>query len=148
MLIMTAKLPAKKLFFLAFLLLAALLIPLLLPNSSQNSTISGKNDAERCAYLASFGWEVETLAVETAEIALPELFEESHLSYNEMQKMQGFDLSPLTGKTLQRHTYRVLNHPCCSSALANLYTYEEKIVAGDIVCAGENGFLSDLKFPQ
>lgn len=147
MLIMTAKFPAKKVLLLAFLFIIGILAALLLPRSA-SSAISGSDDAERCAYLSSLGWEVEEAPIETLSISLPEPLAEPYLSYNEMQKLQGFDLSPLAGKTLTRCTYRVNNHPTLEPCQANLYIYEGEIVAGDIMCTGKNGFISDLKFPQ
>lgn len=147
MLIMTAKFPAKKLFLLASLFLILLLAALLLPHSA-SSAIPGTNDAERCAYLTSLGWEVDDEPIETLTVQLPKPLDEPYLSYNEVQKLQGFDLSPLAGKALLRCTYRVNNHPTGAPCQANLYIFEGEIVAGDIMCTGKNGFISDLKFPQ
>jgi len=145
---MTAKFPGKKLLLLALVLLLCLLAALLLPGQSENNAIPGGNDEECCAYLASLGWEVESEPIETLELTLPDPLDESYLSYNEVQKLQGFDLSPLAGKTLLRRTYRVNNHPTLAPCQANLYTYDGEIVAGDIICTGKNGFISDLRFPR
>ncbi len=147
MFIMTTKFPGKKLFALAALLLICILAALLLPGRSEDNAVPGGNDEECCAYLASLGWEVSPEPVETLELTLPKPLDESYLSYNEMQKLQGFDLSPLAGETLQRRTYRVSNHPTGEPCQANLYIYDGKIVAGDIICTGKNGFISDLRFP-
>lgn len=144
---MTAKFPGKKLLLLVPLLLVCLLAVLFFPKSADNA-ISGADDAARCAYLASLGWDIDAKPVETLELTLPEVLDEPYLSYNEMQKLQGFDLSPLAGKTLLRCTYCVNNHPSNAPCQANLYVYEGEIVGGDIMCTGKNGFISDLKFPK
>ena len=146
MFIMTAKFPGKKLLPLLPVLLLCLLA-LLLP-SKKESGIPGGSNEERLAYLTSLGWEVDEACVEKLDITLPKALDGDFTSYNEMQKTQGFDLSPLAGKTLTRVTYRVKNHPMREDAQANLYIYDGNIVAGDIICTGKNGFISDLKFPQ
>ena len=61
---------------------------------------------------------------------------------------QGFDLSTCCGKQLTRFTFTVTNYPDRPNGVqANLYLCEEQLVAGDILCSGENGFQVALTYP-
>ena len=61
---------------------------------------------------------------------------------------QGFDLEPCCGKTVERCTYTVKNHPSGKVCQADLYICGGEIVAGDILCTGEGGFIAPLAFPK
>ena len=61
------------------------------------SPASVSDNAQRVAYLAGWGWEVEPSAVETLDLTFPETLDEAYLSYNELQMENGMDL---TGQTL------------------------------------------------
>ena len=99
------------------------------------------SNADRVAYLESMGWQVEAEPVETLQFLLPEKLEEPYLTYNELQDAQGFDLSVCCGKQVARYTYTVTNYPGRADGVqANLYVCEGQPVAGDILCAGADGF--------
>lgn len=104
---------------------------------------------DRVAYLQSLGWTVESEPVETLQFLLPEELSEPYLTYNQLQKEQRFDLSACCGKQVSRYTYTVTNYPGRSEGVqANLYVCEESPVAGDILCAGADGFQDTLAFPE
>ena len=106
-------------------------------------------NADRVTYLCSFGWEVEPEPLETLQFLLPETLEEPYLTYNDLQKNQGFDLSACCGKQVTRYTYTVTNYPGRAQGVqANLYICEERPAAGDIFCAGADGFQEGLAFPK
>ena len=152
MLIWTARLSKKKL-AVAVILAGALLAALIClfsqrapEESSSVPQLSG--NPERIAYLQSFGWEIEPEPVETLQFLFPETLEEPYLSYNQLQLAQGFDLSTCCGKQVSRYTYAVTNYPDCPDGVqVNLYVCEDRPVAGDIFCAGTNGFQEPLAFP-
>ena len=107
------------------------------------------DNAQRIAYLESFGWQVEPEPLETLQFLMPDVLEEPYLSYNVLQKSQGFDLSPCCGKQISRYTYAVTNYPGHTSGIqANLYVCEDLPVAGDVCCPGTDGFQETLLFPQ
>ena len=56
--------------------------------------------------------------------------------------------SPACGKTVERCTYTVKNHPSGKVCQADLYICGGEIVAGDILCTGEGGFIAPLAFPK
>ena len=108
----------------------------------------GATNEARIAFLESYGWQVEPEPVETLSLTLPKELEEPYLSYNVLQRAQGFDLEPCCGKTVERCTYTVKNHPSGKVCQADLYICGGEIVAGDILCTGEGGFIAPLAFPK
>lgn len=107
------------------------------------------DNAQRVAYLQSLGWEVVPEPVETLQFLLPEELAEPYLTYNELQKPQGFDLSQCCGKQVSRFTYTVTNFPGRAEGVqANLYVCEDLPAAGDICCPGSGGFQRGLAFPE
>ena len=58
-------------------------------------------------------------------------------------------MTPYCGKQLSRYTYTVTNYPNRQDGVqVNLYLYENRPVAGDILCPGEDGFQETLAFPE
>lgn len=106
------------------------------------------DNAQRVAYLADWGWDVEPSAVETLDLRLPETLDEAYLSYNELQAENGMDLAPYCGQHVKRYTYRVSNYSDYEgTVLANLYLCGDTVVAGDLTASGENGFITSLRSP-
>lgn len=118
------------------------------PSGQAAEELRAATAEERVAYLTRCGWEIEPQPIETLQMKLPDPLEEPYISYNMLQKEQGFDLTPYCGKRLQRYTYLVRNYPGRSDCQANLYLADGTIVAGDIVCTGEDGFMQGLRFPE
>ena len=152
MLIVTAKLTKKKLaliFTAILLLLSGLLVFVFSPgtNAPQQSDTSfshlSTNDA-RLALLASRGLEALPEPVATLNLQLPSPLDERYAAYNQLQLPQGFDLTAYCGKNLTRYTYTVTNYPNAQDTQANLYLYEDTLVAADLFSAGENGFIAPL----
>lgn len=97
-------------------------------------------------YLTKLGWEVESTPSEISYLTVPEAFDSVYTAYNAVQISSGFDLAPLKGKSLSRYTYRVLNHKRSheTEVIANVFVYENRIVAGDICSAAPGGFMHGL----
>ena len=151
MLIFTAKMPRRRILLPAVLLLAVLTVILLVRRGggAREPSRQAATNEERVAYLEALGWKVVPEPVETLGLKLPDELTEPYLSYNVLQKEQGFDLTPLCGRTLNRYTYRVLNFPNVpDGCLADLYLCDGVIVAGDVICTGEGGFIAGLDFPK
>lgn len=151
MFIITTKF-SKRRAFAAVAVLALVLALLVLPRScgkgGEAPVVPAETNEQRLAYLASLGWEVGEQPIETLTVTLGETLEEPYLSYNEIQRAQGFDLARCCGKTLSRYTYVVTNYPDASlPCQLDLYVCEGLVAAGDIVCTGENGFMAGLAFP-
>ena len=152
MLIWTARVSKKKTAVITAVILVAVLAVVVLVGNQADPAVSGlpqlaDNDA-RVSYLQSMGWEVDPEPVETLQFLLPEKLEEPYLTYNELQDSQGFDLSTGCGKQVSRFTYTVTNYPDRPEGVQlNLYICEEQPVAGDILCAGADGFQDTLVYP-
>ena len=153
MLIWTARFSKKK--AVCTVIIAGLVMALLIvltgripdPEPAQQPELT--TNEERVSYLDSLGWQVDPEPVETLQFLLPAQLEGTYLAYNELQLTQGFDLAPYCGKQLARYTYTVTNYPNRQDGVqVNLYLYENRPVAGDILCPGEDGFQETLLFPE
>ena len=152
MLIWTARISKRAKAALAVILAGVLLAVVLLlmgrSDDGQAAQWQLTTNEDRVAYLESLGWQVEPEPVETLQFLLPEKLEEPYLTYNELQDTQGFDLSVCCGKQVARYTYTVTNYPGRAEGVqANLYVCEGQPVAGDILCAGADGFQDTLVYP-
>lgn len=153
MLIWTTRFSKKKA-VLAVLAMGVVMVALILLASRTGTEETAKlpalsDNAQRIAYLQSLGWEVETEPVETLQFLLPDTLSDFYLAYNELQKLQGFDLTDYCGKQVTRYTYTVTNYQERPTGVqANLYICEELPVAGDICCPGESGFQEVLIPPS
>ena len=78
----------------------------------------------------------EAIAVSASE------FDTVFAGYNELQKLQGLDLSSYKRKTLTRYTYEVTNYEGhAGRVLANLLIYRGRVVGGDICTESKDGFI-------
>ena len=101
-----------------------------------------KTNEDRIAFLSQFGWEVNPEVAEEAAVTIPSEFDRVFVSYNELQKRQGLDLSKYKRKEMTRFTYIVTNYPGYDGVVyANMLVYRAKVVGGDICSADVNGFL-------
>ena len=154
MLIWTARFSKKK--AVCTVIIAGLVMALLIvltgrmPDSEPAQQPELTTNEERVSYLDSLGWQVAPPEpVETLQFLLPAQLEGTYLAYNELQLTQGFDLTQYCGKQLSRYTYTVTNYPNRQDGVqVNLYLYENRPVAGDILCPGEDGFQETLAFPE
>ncbi len=104
-----------------------------------------KTDADRAAFLESFGWKTSGTPVEEVSFLLPEEFDRVLAGYNEIQKTQGLDLSRYRNKKVTRYTYEVENYEGYEGKVyANLILYKNRIVAADITSADPYGFVHGL----
>ena len=153
MLIFTTRLSKKKAALAVIALGAVLAVIIILVSFLQGG--SGRelpqltDNAKRVTYLQSLGWEVNAEPVETLQFLLPDPLEEPYLTYNELQKEQGFDLTAYCGQQIARYTYAVTNYPGRTDDVQlNLYLCGGVLVAGDVCCLGADGFQGTLEFPE
>lgn len=111
--------------------------------------ISAASNDERLAYLTELGWQVDPEPIETLNLQLPEDLAEECGEYVAIQDQQGLPFGQFGGKTVSRYTYTVTNYPDCSGPVqVNLYVCDERLIGGDVVATGENGFVQGLAFPE
>ena len=112
-----------------------------------NLGIPGATNAERIAYIESFGWEASTVPTDMEEIRIPARFDEAYEQYNALQKEQGFDLKRYCAVNALKYTYRIKNYNGTDPAVpinANIIVADGKIIGADISSAEANGFVTVL----
>ncbi len=163
MVIMTAKLSKSKLIAIALLLVMLIVIVSIClsragksdaPQAETQSQTSAadesvKTNDDRVAFLTAFGWEVSSEPVQTQQVRVPTDPSEVFLRYNELQRSQGYDLSTLAGKTLNRYVYEVLNYPDADGKYyATLLVYKDAVVGGDVCSNAKNGVMHGFAMPD
>ncbi len=105
-------------------------------------SLTAATNADRIAFLAQFGWKVTEDPAEIAEVIIPQTFNDTFQKYNDLQKQQGLDLSPYSGKRCKRWTYEVTNFPGKTSGVrANILVLDDKVIGGDVSSVELNGFM-------
>ena len=106
---------------------------------------SVNTEKKRAAYLAQYGWEVETPAMKEETVLIPRSFSTVFENYNALQKEQGFDLSEYCGTEVRLYTYRVLNSDVGDNAVAMLYVLGGTVIGGDVHSTALDGFMCGIK---
>ncbi len=111
---------------------------------------SGEDNTKNTEFLQSYGWEVKTKPVESANIIIPNPFDLVYENYNKLQKEANLDLYPYRGMSGVRYTYIVLNYPkdVGEEVRANVICIDGKPVGGDIMTVSLSGFMHSLNFPN
>ena len=153
MLIFTTRFSKKKAILIVVLLGLAVAALILFasrrPAEEESAPPQLLTNEARVAYLQSLGWEITPEPMETLQFLLPDHLAEPYLTYNQLQTAQGFDLSECCGKQRSRYTYAVNNYPGRTEGVQlNLYICEDRPVAGDVFCAGTDGFQDTLAYPE
>ena len=108
-----------------------------------------RNNEDRVAYLAGFGWEVTGEPVSVEELLVPEEFDESYDDYLALQSSQGFDLTACAGKRLKRYTYEITNYPSGETGvLVSLLLFRSAVVGGEVYTTSLDGFMHGLAMPE
>ena len=103
---------------------------------------AAKTNEQRVSFLESFGWAGEPEAEEILDVLIPKEMDDVFSNYNEIQKAQGCDLTKYAGKRCKRYTYIVNNYPDQPENIrANIVTYKNKIIGGDVCSIELNGFM-------
>ncbi len=101
-----------------------------------------KDNEGRVEFLKKFGWEVTAEPLEEVTVTIPSEFDSVFIGYNELQKLQGLDLSRYKKKTVTRYTYAVTNYPDYDGKVfANILIYRGKVIGGDICTEAKDGFI-------
>ena len=156
MLIMTAKMPKRKL-TLGVGLAALLCCCAIALNFGQAREASAsalpspkgvRSNQDRIEYLSVYGWQVGAEPLSTQELLIPEEMDASYSEYLALQNSQGFDLNKYAGKRVKRYTYEVLNYPTGESGVqANLLICKNTVVGGEVLSPRLDGFLHGLAMP-
>lgn len=148
MMFMTAKLDPKKIAIALGAVAIGILALILLfggSDSAQTAAPDLSNNSARVEYLQGLGWEVNASPVESGQVRIPTQTTEVYDRYNDLQKMQGFDLTRFAGKTVMRYVYTVKNYPNATEPVyATLLIYKNQVIGGDITDTAPNGAIRGL----
>ncbi|MDR2530203.1 MAG: DUF4830 domain-containing protein [Oscillospiraceae bacterium] len=96
-------------------------------------------------YLASLGWSVDEVPLESLDIVIPTEFSGQYADYAALQAKQGLNLANYSGRQATRYTYRVLNYPTGDpDVVADVIVCGGALIAGDIQNPGLDGFMQGL----
>ena len=153
MMVMTAKVNMKKV-LIALAAVAGVILGLILllggGNSSQPTAAPSmaSNDG-RVQFLQNLGWQVNTSPAESGQVRIPKEQNQIFTRYNDLQKSQGYDLTPYAGKTVMRYVYKINNYPGASDpVLATVLVYKNQIIGGDVTDTSAQGVVSGFRMPQ
>lgn len=111
--------------------------------------VSLATSQQQVSYLEGLGWQVSPEPVETLDLQLPEELKAQWGDYLSLQEKQGLPFGDYGGQTVRRFTYTVTNYPGFPDGVqANLFLCGERLIGGDIIVTGENGFQTVLDFPK
>ena len=99
---------------------------------------------ERMQFISLFGWEVDEEPVQIKEVILPTELNDVYTAYNEIQKLQGFDLNDFAGERVKCWTYVVKNYEGYENQDCihiNILVYDGKVIGGDISSVRIDGFM-------
>ncbi len=109
-----------------------------------STAVSADSDEACAAYLTGLGYTAELPAVSVREIRLPTAFDDALTAYNELQRTVGFDLSGFAGQRVKCRIYDLAEHPSGIPSQARLYTYDGRLIGGDI-SAADGSFIDALR---
>ena len=115
-------------------------------NSATEINFSGiKTNEDRVAFISKFVSGVSGEAIESVSFSIPENFDRIMLSYNEIQKSQGLDITKYKNKKVTRYTYEVEKWGEDEvPVFVNIIVHRNKIIACDISSQDPKGFVKPL----
>ena len=156
MFVLTAKVSKTKLAAIVVLLIAIVVGIVMLSVGSVGGGagqtpegIPGDSEDARLSFLAQHGWNVNATPIKTQQVVIPEDPEdEIFRRYNALQTAQGFDLSALSGQTVMRYVYEILNYPDATEPVyATVFVKDGVIVGGDVTNTAPDGKMHGFDLP-
>lgn len=159
MLIVTAKLPRRKLALWTLAAAALCCCALLVNTGAEHARQSVqaaaavnpkgvKTNEDRLSFLSEYGWQAAEAPLAVEELIIPDRFDAGYDEYLALQLEQGFDLTKYAGKRIKRYTYEISNHPSGEQGVqANLLIYKDTVVGGELLSAQPDGFLHGFSMP-
>lgn len=103
-----------------------------------------KTEEDRVRFIESFGLKVAGEPHLSEEFTMPRDLDRALLSYNEMQKSQGLDISKYTRKHVTHYAYEITNYDYEGKVYCNLLIYRGRIIACDLSSGDPQGFVLPL----
>lgn len=104
-------------------------------------------ESKRQTFLHELGWEVPSDHDSVKTVLIPEEWDEVYLTYNKLQKQQGFDLTMYKGMQVQVYTYHILNYPDHEDddhIYCHLMLCDGHLIGGDVSSTAADGFMQGL----
>ncbi len=133
------------------ILVMVVVLTLLLPGCRKDDAapIPAATEEQRLEYLTQLGWTVDPTPVETLDLQLPQPLTEEWETYAQLQSEQNLPFAEFAGQPVRRFTYTVTNYPGMEKGVQlNLYICDDRLVGGDVIALGDNGFQTGLTFPE
>lgn len=152
MFVMTAKVDFKKILIILAAIAGVILALVILLGGGDETTATNapavsSNDS-RVKFLTDQGWEVTTSPTESGQVRIPQEQSDVYKRYNELQKSQGYDLTPYAGKTVMRYVYKINNYPGATEPVyATLLVYKNQIIGGDVTNTAAKGAVQGFRMP-
>lgn len=90
------------------------------------------NEADGAAFLTDYGFEADVGKAMIEEVKIPVKFDGTYEAYNEVQKMQGFDLNEYKGEDAIKYVYELKSENGEACVLATLLVKDEKLIGCDV----------------
>ena len=104
-----------------------------------------KTNEDRIRFISQFIPEISGTEKEKVEFSVPESFNRILMSYNEIQKAQGLDITKYKNKKVTRYTYELPSYEDYDGTVfVNLIIYRGTVVACDVSSADPSGFVKPL----
>lgn len=101
---------------------------------------------EAADYLERIGWQVDRETGQVQSTVLPDFFDRTLDTYNQLQLDQGYDLREHRGQEIVIYTFSVVNYPnTADDVLACLLTCRNRVIGGDLHTAALDGFMHSLR---
>ena len=108
-----------------------------------------KTVSDAASFLSQFGWEVDPTPAEIKTVTIPSEFDKVFAAYNELQKLQGLNLSKYKSKDVTRYTFRVKNYEGYDGTVyANVLVFRNRVIGGDVCSADATGFVHGFEKKQ
>ncbi len=141
-------------FFAVIILTVAALVGIILFGRSEATAYTAstevdfsgiKTNEDRLEFISKFVSGVSGEPSSTATFSVPEDFDRIMLSYNEIQKSQGLDITKYKNKKVTRYTYEIEKWGDEGvPVFINLIVYRNKIIACDVTSQDPSGFVKPL----
>ncbi|MBQ8766067.1 MAG: DUF4830 domain-containing protein [Clostridia bacterium] len=139
----------RVIFLAAFVLFTAVSLMILSNESQETSSnndmiLSAETHEERMKFISQFGWQVEEEPYSVKEVIIPEEADDVYNAYNELQRLQGFDLNEYAGVRAKCWTYVIKNYEGYENQEcihANILVYDGAVIGGDICSVELDGFM-------
>lgn len=120
--------------------------------SFSDISVNAGTHEERKSFFSQFGWEISDEPLEVKETVIPQEFDDTYESYNELQKKQNFNLEKYKGIRVKAWSYEIFNYPDRQASdgkiRGNLLTCNGKVIGGDICSVELDGFMHGFSLPQ